>query len=303
MDDETKASGSEVTMRDYVDMLRRRRAIIIQTFCVVFVVGIIVTFMTKPLYRTTTRILVEGKSVFVSSSIQAIHSGTCSPRMPAIASMSQLEVLEGEQVLNDAYKEAGVKPGTVKIQAKQSGNTDVIEITAESNNQDAAKQVADALPKVYLNYVLGNRSTELDNALKFARDRKADEERKLTAAEQELQQFREKSHVTNVETERTQRITDKVKAEADFRDLDAKVAGLQARVGALQASRKTLTPEVDSPTAVTNPDIRALKSQIDGLQTDRTKLLLTYKPANMEVQKVDTQIRDSIAASPLCLPW
>src|SRR5205823_1592740 len=105
----------------------------------------------------------------------------------------------------------------VQIQAKQSGTTDVIDITAESNNQDAAQKLANTLPAVYLNYVTGNRRKEIVNALNFATKRAADEDRQLKSAERELQRFRERSHVTSVETERTQRITDKVAAEADLR--------------------------------------------------------------------------------------
>ena len=45
--DEQNRPASEITLRDYVDLLRRRRAIIIQTFVLVVTVGVIVTFMTE----------------------------------------------------------------------------------------------------------------------------------------------------------------------------------------------------------------------------------------------------------------
>ena len=41
-------------------MLRRRKYIVLQTFVLVIMVGTIVTYLTKPTYRTIARILVEG---------------------------------------------------------------------------------------------------------------------------------------------------------------------------------------------------------------------------------------------------
>ena len=59
--EEKNSPVPEVSLRDYLDVLQRRKAIVFQTFIVVFVIGAIVTFMSKPSYRTSTRILVEGK--------------------------------------------------------------------------------------------------------------------------------------------------------------------------------------------------------------------------------------------------
>lgn len=49
MEEEIRQSN-DVSVRDYLDLLRRRKAIIIQTFVIVLVVGVMVTVMTKPLY-------------------------------------------------------------------------------------------------------------------------------------------------------------------------------------------------------------------------------------------------------------
>ena len=60
---EEKLTTADVSLTDYVDMLRRRKGIIIQTFLLVFLVGVIVTFLSKPVYRASAKILVEGKTL------------------------------------------------------------------------------------------------------------------------------------------------------------------------------------------------------------------------------------------------
>src|SRR5579862_4335522 len=211
----------DMSLRDYVDVFRRRRAIIIQTFVVVAVVGLLVTFLTKPLYRTGSRILVEGKSYYVTQFDPTNPLGNLFTADSGHEVDTQIEVLQGEKVIADAYQASGVRPGTVSISAKQAGSTDVIDITAESNNRYSAQRVANALPAVYLNYVTGNRRAEIVNALGFAQKRLTEESGKLKQSEMDLQDFRERSRVTNVETERTQRITDKIAAEAEVRKDEA----------------------------------------------------------------------------------
>src|SRR2546426_5240206 len=105
---EEQRQTSEITLRDYVDLLRRRRSIIIQTFVLVVTVGLIVTFMTKPLFRTQTRILVEGKSYYVS---QFSPNDPMSNLFTADAgheAETQLGILQGDQVLYETYTASGV---------------------------------------------------------------------------------------------------------------------------------------------------------------------------------------------------
>src|ERR1041385_6456042 len=101
MHDEIAPQSSELTLRDYMDLLRRRRAIVIQTFMVVFVLGVAITFMAKPIYRTSARILVEGKTF----ALQAVdNSNPLSGIFMADTGhdiATQIEVLKGDKVLSE----------------------------------------------------------------------------------------------------------------------------------------------------------------------------------------------------------
>src|SRR5215475_9654241 len=130
--EEPAPQANEISLRDYVDLLRRRKAIVIQTFVVVFVVGLVVTFLSKPLYRTSARILVEGKQYTVTqlNTTDPLSNLFSPPPMHDVS--TQIEVLQGEKVLADAFKEANVPPGSVRVEVKQVGDTDVIELTTEA---------------------------------------------------------------------------------------------------------------------------------------------------------------------------
>src|SRR5579859_2477626 len=214
MDNETSQNLTpENALTAYVDILRRRRPIVVQTFIVVLAVGILVTFLTKPQYRTDSCILVESKAMVVN---------TQDPNNPLSNLFStdaghdvdtQLEVLQGAQVLSDTYREAGIPVNSVSLETKQSGTTDVIDITTYSGAREYAQKFANTLPTVYLRYVTGNRRKEIDDALKFAQRQLAENQLLLTQAQAAFQKFHTESHFVDLKTEDQQRTQERIKAE------------------------------------------------------------------------------------------
>ena len=287
---EESLKTSDISLREYLDLMQRRKGILIQTFVSVFVVGVVITFMTKPLYRTNARVLVEGKSYYVQQFDPSNPMGSLFSADAGHEVDTQLEVIQGEKVVADTYKAAGVPVGTVKLQAKQSGTTDVIDVTTESRSPLYAQLFANKLPTVYLDYVTGNRRKEISNALEFASKGLAQENTALGQAERNLQRFRERSHVSEVTIERDNRIKTKVAAEDDAQKSSAHVAALEARLAILQKTAKTLPAFLENPTTTTNAQIPNLRDQIAALETQRQALLVQNKPAAVKVQEVDAQL-------------
>ena len=67
-------STPTVSLREYGDILRRRRAIILQTFVIVLVVGVLYTLFTAPTYQARARLLIEPQSSGLT-----ISNGTVKP--------------------------------------------------------------------------------------------------------------------------------------------------------------------------------------------------------------------------------
>src|SRR2546426_8408061 len=157
MPEEFASAPLEISLRDYVDLLRRRKAIIIQTFVVALAVGVVVSLMAKPRYRTGARILVEGKSYSVGQYDSSNPLAGLFMQDSGHDILTQIEVLQGDKVVADTYQAAGVPPGTVAFSVKRVGETDIIDIGADSLIPDNAERFAKALPTTYRQYVMGNR--------------------------------------------------------------------------------------------------------------------------------------------------
>ena len=299
--EEASPQTAELSLRDYMDMLRRRKAIVIQTFMVVFVLGVAVTFMAKPVYRTSCRILVEGKAFTINSfdsgnPLSAIFSPDSGHDIA-----TQIEVLQGDRVLADAYKDADVPPGSARLDVHEVSATDIIEIVVESNTPTYAERLARALPNTYLNYVTGNRKQEINNAFNFATNRLKEENAKLTQAELALERFKHNAGVVDLETDRDERMTEKGAAEGAVLGATTSLVGSEALLTKLQESLKTLNPSIVTPTETTNPQIAELKVSIANLEQERLPLLILYKPTHPKVMAIDEQIaflKDRLAKAP-----
>lgn len=284
---------NDVSVRDYLDLLRRRRAIIIQTFVIVLVVGVMVTFMTKALYQTKARILVEGKSLTVTQfDAKDPLSGIFMPNA-GFDVATQIEVLQSTKVLEDTHLHSGVALDAVKLDVKQVFDTDVIEYRVDSHDPKAAERFARELPRTYLGYVTGNRRTEVASALQFAQKRFADETERLQAAESELQRVRQRSEIYSIDDGRKAKLQEMTDAMAELQKSDADLASQQARVNALINQRHLVPEMLESPTIATNPQIEILKNALEGLKTQRQAALTLYKSESPKVQDIDAQIADT----------
>ena len=262
-------AANEVTPQEFLSILRRRKLVILQTFAVTVAIGIIFTFVTKPIYRSASRILVEGRAFMISQ--VNTNDPISSLFLPAAGFDvgTQIEVLQSKNVLDDAYKQSGVAAKT-SLKIKQIQDTNVIEIIADSVDPKSAESLARALPTVYLKYITGNKRSEVEKALEFAQNRLKEENEKLRAAEIKLEMFRKRVRLVDLTTERNNRLQQTVATEGELRKAGAEVKASRMRVQSLTQARNSLPPFIETPVTVTNNlQIDAQKAKIAGLMSDR----------------------------------
>ena len=60
MEPETEQSSAGFSLQEYLAILRRRRAIILQAFILITVIGVAQALMAKNVYQASAKLLVEG---------------------------------------------------------------------------------------------------------------------------------------------------------------------------------------------------------------------------------------------------
>lgn len=287
----TTWATSEISVRDYINIIRRRRLVIVVTTLIVFGIGAFVTWRTPPTYRTVTRILVDTGQPGYAPYMMDPLIGQFFVQSSAASIETQIEVLRSEGVISATYRESGVTPGSVNLAVSQAGATNVLDLTAESSNADAARRFLDALPRVYVKNVTWNRKEEINNAIEFMRERVKEETEKLREVQAELQQLRQASQVYSV-TEGTRNLVQlQAQSLIDVRKAEVRLQTAQSMVQALEAQRKGVPEWITENESVTNPEIAKLEETLGNLQAQRRGLLVLFKPAAPEVQEIDARIQ------------
>ena len=65
---EEPVAQNEVSLREYLDLLRRRKAIIISTFVAALFIGVAAILISRPVFRSTGRLLVQPHIVVANAS-------------------------------------------------------------------------------------------------------------------------------------------------------------------------------------------------------------------------------------------
>lgn len=293
-----------LSLRDFGEVLRRRKAIALFTFLMVLAIGTLIVATTKPLYQSKTRILVEQKpaTVAVNNADNPLSSLLLPAPIPEVD--TQVEVLQSADLRSRVARRIGVDPKTVTVEVRQLGKTDLAELTATSNSRTAAENFAATLPAVYLEDLKNGRMDAVTTGLRFARRRLAEKTVELRNAEQELREFKSRAGVVDPAEERTQDITASATAHAAARQAVADAAGARARLEALQAARRQLPGTISTPVTVTNPEVALLKERIASLREERARNLFLFKPGTDEIRKIDVALgalQNRLAATPATL--
>src|SRR5258708_1811609 len=140
MDPQTQVAP-ELELRDYLRVLRRRKVMI--GLAVAVVVGAAVTaaeFQT-PVYQATAQVLLQ------TSSLSLFNPSTGQGNDPARQVQTQIQVINSSPVKRAVATKLGMAPG---VSVQPVGQTDVIDIRANSTDANRAELVANAYAAAYI---------------------------------------------------------------------------------------------------------------------------------------------------------
>jgi len=287
-----ESAAPSLTLRDFLGILRRRRLAAFLAFATVLLLGLVFTLLSKPIYRTRTRLLVEGRSSALTLNTATDPlSSVFQPKVGRDVD-TQVEILGSQMVLGRVFKQAGVEPNSAQIDVHRVDRTDVIEVTVTSHSREGALRVARALPLVYEEDTRNDQIGDVRAALAFARSSLNSQNAKLKATELALERFKNGRGVVNSASEATGAETAAAQSRVDLSKAEVDASRLRAQLDALVAQRASLSPFVQTPVTTTNPQVQILNEQLAALQSERKRLLFLYKPGDDEVRKVDLQISD-----------
>src|SRR6266478_2658014 len=270
----TREFESQPRVADYRRVLRKHRWLITGIFLLTVLTVAIWTFVQIPIYQAAATILIEPEPPKILNIQDVTPLGAMSPYDPAFYP-TQYEIIRSRAVVERALEALNLK-----TRAANAG-PDPSRAAAEAN----------AVASAYAKYNVELKLKGARDALVWLTEEAGRLRAKVEESSQALQNYRVKSGILGMQEERQISAQKIIEANKGYLEAQAQRMSLEAKLGELTqvardpATAGTIFSEGD------NPLVGKIKSEIGGLETEKSKLLKVYKEKHPEIVKIDAQIQ------------
>jgi polysaccharide biosynthesis transport protein len=287
-------------LREYVRILRKHVLLIAACFSVVVATVVAGTFLQRPVYRATTKALIERETPrvvnfqeasptesdsneFFQTQVQIIRSRPVIQRVIATLGLTdkKAELASAVDPVEAFLKNVSVDP---------IRNTRLVEIDVDDHDPKLAADIANTLASTYVSQNLELKFNSARDALTWLTNQVGDLKSKVNDSELALQKYREQAGL--VSSEEKQNLSARKLAEFNSAYIEAKAKRLEMETRLVELRKGLNQPGLleSSPVVINNPVIQRLKGQLVELEVQKSKLLKTYKDKHPEVLRVQSQI-------------
>jgi capsular exopolysaccharide synthesis family protein len=229
-----------VTWRDYARIFYRGRSAVLITFLTVFVIALLITFLQKPVFESSVRLILEEKSgvsqslfnftsiitkeTVMNNQVEILKSRTLAEGVVLNLLKSsyahRLEVLDRPDTLTHRFRfldklrfglqekwsESDVFDEQVKelrksLDVRHIRNTDMIELTVRAHSPFESYFVAEAVASVYERINQEESQAEVRQVKDFLEKQLALYETELAGSEEQLKSYQESARVVALDNE------------------------------------------------------------------------------------------------------
>ena len=289
MPPETDNAPAGLSLQEYLGILRRRRAIILQAFVLISVVGVVMNLLAKPVYQASAKMLVEGPSYNLNTVDSSNPLSSLFQLSEQQTVDTQVEVLQSGPLMDAVEKQAG--PASLAVSDVK--DTNVVDVTAEAGDPKRAADAPNALLKLYIDQITNQNLNEMERARQFMVQQGKIAHQKLARSEAALQSFKQKNHVTDVLKNRDEQIANVNAAAADYQRAKTDLTLLRAQIAANQSVLNEEPKTARTQTRATNTAIAGLEEAIRSLEVQRVGLVQPggLTPNAPQVRALDAQIK------------
>lgn len=285
--------------------MKRRRSLILQAFLLIAVVGIIVTFLTKPVYQAMGEMLVDPPSMTVS------NVNTDSPLSGLFGIGAQQSTATVAQVLQTLPLQQQVfqKDGQVDFSIVPGSESSVINVAAEANDPRTAALAVNDLMGNYIQQSSDQSVADLESARQFAQTQSTAAHSSLLRSENALRAFQHHYRITELAQDQSNQINLVNSLARDYDGQKTAMDTLQARLAADRDALNSQPENQQHTLPATNPIIDYIQSTLRGLKVQ--KQAITQKggfnpngkaPAILALNAQITELQHQLDAQPALKP-
>lgn len=286
--------ASDVTIRDYLEVLRRRKALFIQVFVLVMAVGVVVTLLSKPVYSTQAKLLVRSAGTSINlvdakNPLSTIMSGYAPDSVS-----TQLQLLQTSEFMSEAQEKAGVKPRPgiepPFVRVENLEGTGIIAVTVEGGDPKEIARLANTMLELHQETTDGTAMAGLDKTETLTTEELQKAQARLDKADRELLRFRSQNRVVQATAAQEAQAREYVDLQSRVNETESNLVTVKAQIADLRSRLEKEPVDLVEESTTDNPRVAKLQEKLDDLQLQREDLLRDYKPTSREVRDLDAQI-------------
>ena len=286
-------------LRQFLDLVRRRRWTVVPIFLAVLLLGLLFTLRAQRVYSATATLLVNTTPLSGEKRPDDQNADKVASDVPTVDEArrleTQLEIVKTQGILEGAKArlEPNDRAAIDRFSAVDVGsirNTDLVTVTVRSAAPAASAALANAICQSYIEQSQQNNRAQIESAAQSAQRQLRTVKADLSDARAALRDYQAQSGVTDgAEQAKNLGLT-----------LDALQTQLREAKTGLAAARATLkvqqdvlakTPrEVVTYTTVTRPAVVSLRAELTKLRLDRIAARAEYADTSSVVTGLDSQI-------------
>lgn len=304
--------SDEITLSDIIQILKRRKWLLITTFAITVALTLIyLFFIATPTYEITATIKIPKTSSGMSLSGAAALVLGGSTTSPAVD--EQIEIMKSRKVLGnvveelnllDYFKSKAKNPEKVELTENQvinmlykdivtatsKKNTSLISLTVALDDKELAYKIAQSVIKNYIEVAKELNKDENSYLYDFVKQQLPIAEKELMEIETKIRDFQktksispsaEIDYLVKSYNEINGRIT---QSTLDIQTIDVQIQLLNARISEVKGMAKKEDYQVNSA------KLSMLRNKLIELEVQKNSLLLKYTEESEPIKEINTQI-------------
>lgn len=302
----------EIHLRDYLKIIYKRRYTVYTFFTIVFIIVLIGTFSTTPVYQASTKVLIERVEPynltmmypyyspydpeFYETQYQLIKSTSVAQKVVRMLSLESTyeSYFKGEKITPDGGRSkadilADIVSGSIVVSPVK--NSKIVNLSFMSTNPDFAALIANSVARAYIEEILEMRMTSSRYSIEWMTKKAEEEKAKLEKSEKVLQEYMRANNIVTLQDkvaltpEKLSELnTQLVRAETKRKELEAlynKVTGLSGNL----RDAETI------PAVSSEPTIQSLRSQILKAEQNIEELSKKFGKKHPSMIKAEEELR------------
>lgn len=308
--------GEPLHLRDYWQVVRRRRGLAFAVFLLILAVGVARVTLVRPVFQATAQILIERQipgvfdfernpraneawEDFYQTQYRLLQSRLLARRVVEHLDLLQEPEFGGPRSAAAVQAAEAAPPGTsidmeravdgflARLRVQPVKNSQLVTMSFRSSRPDLAARAANTLTELYIQQTLDFRYRISAEAGAWLDNETKEQAHKVQAAELALQKLSEEEGLANIEERRTL-------LEQKLKDLGASLTVAKTRrldkEALYQEMQATGNPE-ELPEVIASPLVQGLRSELASLERQAAQLgAKGFLDEHPEVLKVRRQI-------------